>query len=174
MRRTIVLLGTAVVLALWASPAFAQDDQNCDDLESQAAAQAHLRSDPSDPDGLDAPPGPADGNDRAGGDGIACEDNPAPYDREPVVAGPQPTEPPTTEPPTTEPPASETPPIQAPANEAPPTTVGSAALHRPQRQPAAGRHGPAGGRPGPGGGDPLPGPPRPPLARNQRAAPGLW
>jgi len=121
MRRTIVLLGTAVVLALWASPAFAQDDQNCDDLESQAAAQAHLRSDPSDPDGLDAPPGPADGNDRAGGDGIACEDNPAPYDREPVVAGPQPTEPPTTEPP-----ASETPPIQAPANEAPPTTVGGA------------------------------------------------
>ena len=105
MRRTIVLLGTAVVLALWATPAFAQDDQNCDDFESQAAAQAHLRSDPSDPDGLDAP---------------------APFDREPVVAGPQPTEPPTTEPPTTEPPASETPPIQAPANEAPPTTVGGA------------------------------------------------
>jgi hypothetical protein len=121
MRRTIVLLATAVVLALWAIPAFAQDDQNCDDFESQAAAQAHLRSDPSDPDGLDARPGPADGNDRAGGDGIACEDNPAPFDREPVFAGPQPTEPPTTEPP-----ASETPPIEAPANEAPPTTVGGA------------------------------------------------
>jgi hypothetical protein len=126
MRRTIVLLATAVVLALWATPAFAQDDQNCDDFESQAAAQAHLRSDPSDPDGLDAHPGPADGNDQAGGDGIACEGNSAPYDREPVFAGPQPTEPPATEPPTTEPPASETPPIEAPANEAPPTTVGGA------------------------------------------------
>jgi hypothetical protein len=121
MRRTIVLLATAVVLALWATPAFAQDDQNCDDFESQAAAQAHLRSDPSDPDGLDARPGPADGNDQAGGDGIACEGNPAPYDREPVFAGPQPTEPPTTEPT-----ASETPPIEAPASEAPPTTVGGA------------------------------------------------
>jgi len=96
MRRTIVLFATAVVLALWATPAFAQDDQNCDDFESQAAAQAHLRSDPSDPDGLDAHPGPADGNDRSGGDGIACEGNPAPYDREPVFAGPQPTEPPAT------------------------------------------------------------------------------
>jgi hypothetical protein len=116
MRRTIVLLATAVVLALWATPAFAQDDQNCVDFESQAAAQAHLRSDPSDPDGLDARPGPADGNDQAGGDGIACEGNPAPFDREPVFAGPQPTEPPPTEPPTTEP----------PANEAPPTTVGGA------------------------------------------------
>jgi hypothetical protein len=41
MRRSIVLLATAVVLALWATPAFAQDDQNCDDFESQAAAQAH-------------------------------------------------------------------------------------------------------------------------------------
>jgi hypothetical protein len=57
------------------------------------------------------------------GDGIACEGNPAPYDREPVFAGPQPTEPPATEPRTTEPPARETPPIEAPANEAPPTTV---------------------------------------------------
>ena len=127
MRRTIVLLATAVVLALWAIPAFAQDDQNCDDFESQAAAQAHLRSDPSDPDGLDAHPGPADGNDRAGGDGIACEGRPGPFDREPVFAGPKPTEPPTTEPPTTEPPAApETPPLEAPANEAPPTTVGGA------------------------------------------------
>ena len=127
MRRTIVLLATAVVLALWAIPAFAQDDQNCVDFESQAAAQAHLRSDPSDPDGLDAHPGPADGNDRAGGDGIACEGRPGPFDREPVFAGPKPTEPPTTEPPTTEPPAApETPPLEAPANEAPPTTVGGA------------------------------------------------
>jgi hypothetical protein len=46
----------------------------------------------------------------------------------------------------------------------------SAAVHRPQRHPAAGRHGPAGRRPDPGGGDPPPGPPRPALACNQRAA----
>lgn len=58
-----------------AAPASAQDDQNCDDFASQAAAQAHLREDPSDPDGLD-------GNDN---DGIACEDNPAPTDFDPVT-----------------------------------------------------------------------------------------
>jgi LPXTG-motif cell wall-anchored protein len=45
------------------------------DFDSQAAAQAHLRADPSDPDGLD-------GNDN---DGIACESLPAPFDRTPVV-----------------------------------------------------------------------------------------
>jgi hypothetical protein len=52
------------------------DDQNCPDFASQAEAQAHLRADPSDPDGLD-------GNDN---DGIACESLPAPFDRTPVVA----------------------------------------------------------------------------------------
>ena len=62
MRRTIVVLAAGVVLALWATPAFAQDDQNCADFPSQAAAQAHLRQDPSDPDRLDAD-----------NDGVACE-----------------------------------------------------------------------------------------------------
>ena len=62
MRRTIVLLAAAVVRALWATPASAQDDQNCADFPSQAAAQAHLRQDPSDPDRLDAD-----------NDGVACE-----------------------------------------------------------------------------------------------------
>lgn len=109
MRRIVVLVAVVAVAAL-ASPAWAQaNDQNCSDFASQAAAQAHLRADPSDPDGLDARPGPADGNDQAGGDGIACESNPGPFDREPVFAGPPPTEPPPTEPPPTE---------------APPTTVG--------------------------------------------------
>jgi hypothetical protein len=42
---------------------------NCPDLPSQAAAQAVLRADPSDPNGFDT--------DR---DGIACENNPAPRD----------------------------------------------------------------------------------------------
>ncbi len=37
-------------------------DQDCADFSSQAAAQAHLRADPSDPDGLDADD-----------DGVACE-----------------------------------------------------------------------------------------------------
>jgi hypothetical protein len=85
MRRIAILLAVATALALTTVPAaFAQDDQDCADFDSQAAAQAHLRADPSDPDGLDAKPGPADGNDQAGGDGIACENNPAPYDRQPV------------------------------------------------------------------------------------------
>jgi hypothetical protein len=47
---------------------------NCKDFPSQAAAQAALRNDPSDPHGLD--------NDR---DGVACERNPPPYDRVPVL-----------------------------------------------------------------------------------------
>jgi hypothetical protein len=100
--RRIILMVAVVAVAALASPAWAQaNDQNCSDFASQATAQAHLRADPSDPDGLDAHPGPADGNDQAGGDGIACESNPAPFDREPVFAGPAPTEPPTTELPTT-------------------------------------------------------------------------
>lgn len=48
-------------------------DLNCSDFASQAAAQAELRRDPSDPNGLDT--------DR---DGIACESNRAPFDRTPV------------------------------------------------------------------------------------------
>jgi LPXTG-motif cell wall-anchored protein len=59
-------------------------DKDCKDFSSQAAAQAYLRAHPSDTSGLDAKPGPADHNDQAGGDGIACESNPAPFDRVPV------------------------------------------------------------------------------------------
>jgi hypothetical protein len=114
MRRIPLLLAAVVVLALTAAPAaFAQaNDQNCADFTSQTAAQAHLRADPQDPDGLDALPGPADGNDQAGGDGIACESLPGPFDREPVFA-------PTPAPPTT---AAPTPAAPTPA--APTTTVG--------------------------------------------------
>jgi hypothetical protein len=46
---------------------------NCPDFATQADAQAMLRSDPTDPSELDT--------DR---DGIACELNPAPYDKVPV------------------------------------------------------------------------------------------
>lgn len=49
------------------------DRIDCDDFGSQADAQAALRADPSDPDGLD--------HDR---DGIACEENAAPRDQDPV------------------------------------------------------------------------------------------
>lgn len=46
---------------------------NCKDFPSQAAAQAVLRNDPSDPHGLDR-----------NRDGVACERNLPPYDRAPV------------------------------------------------------------------------------------------
>ncbi len=49
------------------------DRRDCDDFASQAAAQTALRDDPTDPDGLD--------HDR---DGIACEENAAPRDEDPV------------------------------------------------------------------------------------------
>jgi hypothetical protein len=71
----VLLAFSALVLAAPAALAQA-GDQDCSDFDSQAAAQAHLRADPSDPDGLD-------GSDN---DGIACESLPAPFDRTPVVA----------------------------------------------------------------------------------------
>ena len=49
-------------------------DYDCRDFRSQAHAQAVLRADPSDPNGLD--------HDR---DGIACEGNPSPRDLVPVA-----------------------------------------------------------------------------------------
>jgi LPXTG-motif cell wall-anchored protein len=70
----VLLVFGALVVAAPAALAQA-NDQNCSDFPSQAAAQAHLRADPSDPDGLDGD-----------SDGIACEGNPAPFDRTPVVA----------------------------------------------------------------------------------------
>lgn len=64
MRRTMLLLAAAFVLGIAAAPAASAqaNDQNCSDFPSQAAAQAHLEQDPSDPDNLDADD-----------DGIACE-----------------------------------------------------------------------------------------------------
>ena len=50
------------------------DRYDCSDFRSQAEAQAVLRADPSDPNRLDQGDPP----------GIACEGNPAPYDRVPV------------------------------------------------------------------------------------------
>lgn len=78
MRRLSLLAMLSMLAMLVFSPtAFAQSEQNdldCEDFESQAEAQAELRSDPSDPNGLD-------GNDD---DGIACESLPGPRDEVPV------------------------------------------------------------------------------------------
>jgi LPXTG-motif cell wall-anchored protein len=71
----VLLAFGALVMAAPAALAQA-GDQDCSDFASQAAAQAHLRADPSDLDGLD-------GSDN---DGIACESRPALYDRTRVVA----------------------------------------------------------------------------------------
>jgi LPXTG-motif cell wall-anchored protein len=70
----VLLVFGALVVAAPAALAQA-GDQDCSDFASQAAAQAHLRADPSDPDGLDGD-----------SDGIACESLGAPFDRTPVVA----------------------------------------------------------------------------------------
>ncbi len=74
MRRFgFALIFAALSFAAFAGPAQAVDDQDCFDFPSQAAAQQHLRQDPSDPDKLDPD-----------GDGIACETNAAPFDTVPV------------------------------------------------------------------------------------------
>jgi len=64
---------TPTVPASASKPSSAFVDLDCKDFPSQAAAQAELRRNPSDPHGLDA--------DR---DGIACESNRAPKDTIPV------------------------------------------------------------------------------------------
>jgi uncharacterized protein YqkB len=70
----LMLVGASLTMAPRAS---AQADRyTCSDFRSQAAAQAAYRADPSDPHRLDA--------DR---DGIACENNPPPYDGIPVLPG---------------------------------------------------------------------------------------
>jgi hypothetical protein len=75
------ILAACLVLLVSTSPiAHAQNDLNCDDFSSQAEAQAELRSEPSDPNGLDGPPGSA----TSGIPGVACESNPSPRDTEPV------------------------------------------------------------------------------------------
>jgi hypothetical protein len=96
-----ILALAALLLLAFAAPTYAQDDEpDCDDYESQAEAQGILRDNPRDPFGLDGPIGPA-------GDGIlgvACEDNPGPFDREPVdLRGPSPQPKPIVDPPDPDP-----------------------------------------------------------------------
>ena len=109
----VLLLFTAIGLrAAWGLMPYAdaQDDEEllfCEDFDSQAEAQQHLREDPSDPDELDE----EEGED----DGIACEtfsyDN-LEEDLNPVIAaiddpettsGPQPRTTPSPPPPSTTP-----------------------------------------------------------------------
>ncbi|MEO8458876.1 MAG: excalibur calcium-binding domain-containing protein [Chloroflexota bacterium] len=71
----------------------ANADLNCSDFSNQAAAQQHLRDDPSDPDHLDGDH-----------DGIACESLKCPCDKTPIgQPTPIPTPAPTAPPPTQEP-----------------------------------------------------------------------
>jgi hypothetical protein len=81
----------ALAVALLASTAHAAVDKNCGDYTSKAAAQAALNADPSDPNGLDALPGRADGNDDrtngGHGDGQACESYPYPDSSSTVTGG---------------------------------------------------------------------------------------
>lgn len=90
MRRLLYLTALSMlVVAMTASVAFAQSRGpsgadgtfNCEDFDSQAEAQAFLRDDPSDPDGLDGPPGDA----FTGEEGVACESLPGPRDETPVL-----------------------------------------------------------------------------------------
>jgi hypothetical protein len=79
--RTVCLATLSVTCALvLSSPALAQE-LNCDDFPSQEAAQEALREDPTDPEGLDGPPGAA----FSGIQGVACEDNPPPTDFDPAL-----------------------------------------------------------------------------------------
>lgn len=62
LRRLFIVFGLVLMAASWLLPAYgAVDDQNCEDFDSQAAAQQHLRDDPTDPDALDPD-----------NDGVAC------------------------------------------------------------------------------------------------------
>src|SRR5829696_7831565 len=55
VRKVLLLVGLAMAATMVFAPvAFAQDDTNCDDYATQAAAQAALDADPSDPNNLDA------------------------------------------------------------------------------------------------------------------------
>jgi hypothetical protein len=91
----------ALLMAAFAAPASAQE-LNCSNFDSQAEAQAELRRNPADPNGLDGPEG-AD-NDTTGTPGVACENLPGPFDTRPVVVGPpDPTPAPTEEPEPTDP-----------------------------------------------------------------------
>lgn len=103
MRRLSLLATLSLVAMLvFASAAFAQSrgpsgadgSYNCEDFDTQEEAQEFFDADPSDPDGLDGPPGDA----FTGESGVACEGLPSgggdnggttPPDEEPTPTVPE-------------------------------------------------------------------------------------
>ena len=69
----LLLMVVGVLLAYRVATRTRARDLDCDNFGSQASAQAYLRLHPDDPDGLDPD-----------SDGVACPENPAPFDRTPV------------------------------------------------------------------------------------------
>lgn len=132
LRRRLAIIAAAIlvvaagigVLAVWElmPSADAQDDEEllfCEDFNSQAEAQQHLREDPSDPDELDE----EEGED----DGVACEnfsyDNPekdltpvtAAIDQPETTSGSQPSTTPSPPPSSPPPPPPPRPPAPSPS-----------------------------------------------------------
>jgi hypothetical protein len=84
IRRVLLLVTMSVATMFTIIPtASTQEQLNCDDFPHQSAAQQILREDPSDPEGLDGPPG----DEFTGIEGVACEDLPPPTDFNPVTGG---------------------------------------------------------------------------------------
>lgn len=74
MRRLSLLSALCLLFTLaFSSASAAQDDLNCDDFATQEDAQAEFDADPSDPNGLDGPPGEG----FTGIEGVACEELPS-------------------------------------------------------------------------------------------------
>jgi hypothetical protein len=122
MRWKLCLAIMAATSASVFSGSAAAQELNCDNFDSQAEAQDFLRENPSDPEGLDGPPGAPSTGIR----GVACEENPPPTDFDPVLPsgigvpnGVAEGEPPDSVLPDAEPPDSG-PPDDGPPNDGPP------------------------------------------------------
>ena len=84
----MMLILAPAAMAQSRGPSGADGTFNCEDFDSQADAQANLRANPDDPNGLDGPIGEAS----TGVPGVACETEPypagAPRDEVAVTAAP--------------------------------------------------------------------------------------
>jgi hypothetical protein len=137
IRWKLCLATIAATSTLVVSDSAAAQELNCDDFDSQEEAQDFLREDPSDPEGLDGPPG----SPFSGTRGVACEQNPPPTDFDPVLPsgigvpnGVSEGGPPDNEPPDNEPPGSQSPDREPPDNE--PSNRLSPDREPPDRQPS--------------------------------------
>lgn len=85
----VVAMMASVALAQSRGPSGADGTFNCEDFDTQPQAQAFFDADPSDPDGLDGPPGDA----FTGEEGVACESLPdGPVEEDVEEAGEEPME----------------------------------------------------------------------------------